>query len=61
MDTAGRLHLLRIRLTLQDRDLKSQLTFKAGNDFVHLLALYIPVEILFYNLNCHSVVATYPI
>lgn len=61
MDTAGRVHLLRVRLTLQDSDLKSQLTFKAGNDFVYLLALCIPVEILFYNLNRHSVVATYPI
>lgn len=55
MDAAGRLHLLRIRLTFQDVDLKSQPTFKAVNDFIHLLALYIPVEILFYNLNCHSV------
>lgn len=51
MDTAGGLHPLRIRLTFQDIDLKRQLTFKAVNDFIHLLARFIPVEILFYNIQ----------
>lgn len=61
MDRAGKPHLFRIRLTFQDRDYKSQPTSKVENDFLYLLALDIPVGILFYNINCYSVVATYPI
>lgn len=59
MDTARRPHLFRIRLTFQDKDYKSQVTFKVVKDFFHLLVLYTSADTLFYNLNCYSTVATY--